>query len=79
LDEASSAAFDLAMANISAAAIVEMASALAQVLRPGGALIVAGFSAESAERVSSALARTGLVVERSLADGDWRAFIARRP
>jgi len=79
LDEASSAAFDLAMANISAAAIVEMASALAQVLRPGGALIVAGFSADSAERVSSALARTGLVVERSLADGDWRAFIARRP
>jgi ribosomal protein L11 methyltransferase len=79
LDEAPTAAFDLAMANISAAVIVEMAPALAGVLRPGGALIVAGFSADSAERVSGALARTGLVVERSLADGDWRAFIARRP
>jgi len=79
LGEAPTAAFDLAMANISAAVIVEMAPALAGVLRPGGALVVAGFSADSAERVSGALARTGLVVERSLADGDWRAFIARRP
>jgi len=78
LDEPPRASFDLAMANISAAVIVEMAHALAEVLRPGGVLIVAGFSAESAERVSSALARTGLVVERALADGDWRAHIARR-
>jgi len=78
LDDAPRPAFDLAMANISAAVIVEMAPALADVLRPAGVLIVAGFSAESAERVSSALARTGLVVERALADGDWRAHIARR-
>jgi len=78
LGEALRAAFDLAMANISAAVIVEMASALAEVLRPGGVLIVAGFSAESAERVSSALARSGLMVDRALADGDWRALIARR-
>jgi len=78
LDEAPSAAFDLAMANISAAVIVEVAAALAAVLRPGGVLIVAGFSAESADRVSSALTDTGLVVERALADGDWRALITRR-
>jgi len=78
LDEALRAAFDLAMANISAPVIVEMASALAAVLRPGGLLIVAGFSVESADRVSSGLARTGLMVERALADGDWRALIARR-
>lgn len=79
LDQAPSAAFDLAMANISAAVIVEVAPALAEALRPGGVLIVAGFSAESAERVSTALARTGLLVERALADGDWRAHIACRP
>jgi ribosomal protein L11 methyltransferase len=78
LDERPRASFNLAMANISAAVIVEMAPALAEVLQPGGVLIVAGFSAELAERVSSALARTGLVVERALADGDWRAHIARR-
>jgi len=78
LDEAPSAAFDLAMANISAAVIVEVAAALAAVLRPGGVLIVAGFSAESADRVSSALTGTGLAVERALADGDWRALVARR-
>jgi len=78
LDEALRAAFDLAMANISAPVIVEMAPALAEVLRPGGVLIVAGFSAESADRVSSTLARTGLMVERALADGDWRGLIARR-
>ena len=78
LDEALRAAFDLAMANISAPVIVEMASALAAVLRPGGLLIVAGFSVESADRVSSGLARTGLMAERALADGDWRALIARR-
>jgi ribosomal protein L11 methyltransferase len=78
LDEALRAAFDLAMANISAPVIVEMAPTLAEVLRPGGVLIVAGFSAESAERVSGALAGTGLVVERALADGDWRGLVARR-
>jgi len=78
LDEAPSAAFDLAMANISAAVIVEAAPALAAVLRPGGVLIVAGFSAESADRVSSAQTSTGFVVERALADGDWRAQIARK-
>jgi len=79
LDEAPTAAFDLAMANISAAVIVELAPVLAEALRPGGVLIAAGFSAESAERVSAALARTGLLVERTPADGDWRAHIARRP
>jgi ribosomal protein L11 methyltransferase len=79
LEQAASAAFDLAMANISAPVIVEMAPALAQTLRPDGVLIVAGFSAESAERVASALARAGLLLERALADGDWRAHIARRP
>jgi ribosomal protein L11 methyltransferase len=78
LDEPLRPAFDLAMANINATVIVEIAPALAGVLRPGGVLIVAGFSAESAERVSTALAHTGLVVERALADGDWRALIARR-
>jgi ribosomal protein L11 methyltransferase len=79
LDEAPTAAFDLALANISAAVIMELAPALAEALRPGGVLIAAGFSAESAERVSAALARTGLLVERTPADGDWRAHIARRP
>jgi ribosomal protein L11 methyltransferase len=79
LDEALGAAFDLALANISAPVIAEMASALAEVLRPSGLLIAAGFSAESADRVSSALARSGLMVERALADGDWRGLIARRP
>ncbi len=78
LDEAPSAAFDLAMANISAAVIVEVAAALAAVLRPAGVLIVAGFSAESADRVSSALTGTGLAVERALADGDWRTHVARK-
>jgi len=78
LDDAPRPAFDLAMANISTAVIVEVAPALAAVLRPGGVLIVAGFSAESAERVSSALTSTGLVVERALTDGDWRALIAHK-
>ncbi|MCJ7510603.1 MAG: 50S ribosomal protein L11 methyltransferase [Dehalococcoidia bacterium] len=78
LDEALRANFDLVMANISAAVIVEMVSALAEVLRPGGVLIAAGFSAESAERVSSALARSGFMEQRALADGDWRGLIARR-
>jgi ribosomal protein L11 methyltransferase len=79
LDGLMGPAFDLAMANISAAVIVEAAPALAAALRPGGLLIVAGFSDESAERVASALAGSGLMVERTLADGDWRAHIARKP
>jgi ribosomal protein L11 methyltransferase len=78
LDGAARAAFDLAVANISAAVIVEMAPALAEVLRAGGVLVGAGFSAESADRVAGALASTGLVVERTLVDGDWRALVARR-
>ncbi len=78
LAEAPTAAFDLAMANISAAVIVEGAPALAGVLRPAGVLVVAGFSAQSADQVSGALAHTGLAVERALADGDWRGLVARR-
>ncbi|MGQ9573630.1 MAG: 50S ribosomal protein L11 methyltransferase, partial [Dehalococcoidia bacterium] len=78
LEEAPTAAFDLALANISAPAIVEMAPALAGVLRPGGLLVAAGFNTEATERVSSALARAGLSVERALAEGDWRALIARK-
>ncbi len=70
--------FDVIAANISAAVIEELAGALAAALRPGGVLIAGGFSREGAEAVAGALTAAGLVVERTLSEGDWRTHVARR-
>jgi ribosomal protein L11 methyltransferase len=70
--------FDVIAANISASAIVELAGAMAAVLKPGGVLIAGGFSEAKAADVAAALTAAGVVVERTLSDGEWRTHVGRR-
>jgi ribosomal protein L11 methyltransferase len=71
-------AFDLALANIHAAAAIALAPNLLAALRPGGALVASGIIAERLEAVLAALAAAGFAAPEVRADGDWRTVIARR-
>jgi ribosomal protein L11 methyltransferase len=70
--------FDVIAANISPSVIVDLSGAMAAALRRGGVLIAGGFSEERAAEVAAALTAAGLVVERTLSDGDWRTHVGRR-
>ncbi len=70
-------AFDLAVANITAAAVAALAPALATALRPGGTLIGSGIVADRLDAVLAALAAAGCSVTDVRAIGDWRTVAAR--
>jgi ribosomal protein L11 methyltransferase len=71
--------FDLVLANVSTAAITEMAPALARALAPGGALVASGIGDASAEACRSALERAGLeVLDQTHREG-WCALICTTP
>jgi ribosomal protein L11 methyltransferase len=70
--------FDIVVANISAPAIVELAVAIVEALRPGGVLIAGGFSETRSDEVAAALASAGLSVERTLSEGEWRTVVGGR-
>ncbi len=70
---------DLAIANIIARVIIELAPALAAALRPGGVVITSGIIAERGAEVDAALRAAGLVIRETRQDGDWLAIIAARP
>jgi ribosomal protein L11 methyltransferase len=70
--------FDVIAANISPSAIVELAGAMAAALESGGVLIAGGFSEARAAEVAAALTAAGVVVERTLSDGEWRTMVGRR-
>ncbi len=74
----STAAFDIIVANISGLTLERLAPALATALAAGGLLILSGFLEDSAASVGGACADSGLSVERVVAEGVWRAIIARR-
>jgi ribosomal protein L11 methyltransferase len=74
---ASRHAFDLAVANITAAAVAALAPALATALRPGGTLIGSGIVADRLDAVLAALAAAGCSVTDVRAIGDWRTVAAR--
>lgn len=76
-DDALRHAFDLAVANITAAAVAALAPALAAALRPGGTLIGSGIVADRLDAVRAALAAAELSVTEVRAVGDWRTLVAR--
>ena len=67
-------AADLAVANISPDAIVELSRDLARVLRPGGILLASGFEIGEAGRVEPALPP----VRELRSKGKWALAIARK-
>lgn len=75
-DDALRHAFDLAVANITAAAVAALAPALAAALRPGGTLIGSGIVADRLDEVRAALAAAELSITEVRAVADWRTLVA---
>lgn len=72
LDPMHPAQYDVVVANISTAANMGLAPAFAQVVQPGGALILSGILAADSERVVGAMTGTKrLRHEATSTDGDW--------
>jgi ribosomal protein L11 methyltransferase len=69
-------AFDVVVANIGQRVLLDLAPALVQAVRPGGALVVAGLLEDQADEVVAACAGA-VEVGRSVEDG-WAAPVLRR-
>ena len=69
-------AFDLALANISARVVEDMAERLADCLAPGGTLIASGVIEAHLDGVTAALESAGATVRERTMDGDWGALAA---
>lgn len=69
--------FDLVLANILAAPLVELAPRLSACLRPGASLVLSGILPEQAESVTRAYAGLGEPVDHTLRD-DWVRLVFRR-
>jgi ribosomal protein L11 methyltransferase len=70
-------AFDLVLANISAALLHEARQELVAARAPGGTLVLSGFLTEDADRLADAYAEAGTVEHRE--DGEWSALVVRGP
>ena len=79
LPAASPHGFDLAVANISAKVISELAGGLVETLRPGGRLIISGILAGDEDGVVGRLTSEGAAIVRSLVEGDWVTLVASVP
>ena len=63
--------YPLVLANLVAAVLIDLAEPLAAHTAPFGTLLASGIIESRADEVVTALAASGLVVERQLDDGDW--------
>ncbi|MBI2912524.1 MAG: 50S ribosomal protein L11 methyltransferase, partial [Chloroflexi bacterium] len=70
--------FDLIVANISGLTIERLAPAFAGALAPGGCLVASGFLDDAVDGLRRAFEDAGLAADRVLADGVWRATVARK-
>ncbi len=70
--------YDIAVANISAAVISELAGDLVSAVSTGGTLIASGILVENEGAVARWLEEAGAEIERRQTDGDWVALVARR-
>ena len=78
VDAIGSLSVDLIMANISAAAAIELAPELLRCLARGGLAVASGFETPEAAAVEAAIERAGGTVERKWIKGQWCALIIRR-
>src|SRR5205823_1522590 len=77
IDTVAGQSFDLILANIIAAVLIDLAPQLAAALAPGGTLLASGIIEERAESVRSAFRATGLDLSAEINDGDWWLMAAR--
>jgi len=68
-------AFDRLVANISSAAVIELAPELVSSLKKGGLGIAGGISDQRCDECRQALAEVGANIVEVMADGDWRTLI----
>ena len=68
--------YDVAVANISAKVISELAGELAAVVKPGGTLIISGGLLDNLDPVKRALSAAGCALQRTVQDGDWVSLVA---
>ncbi len=68
---------NLAVANILAETIIELAPALAAQLSPAGILIASGIITDRADAVVASLRESGLLPVERRDDGDWVALVSR--
>ena len=69
-------AYGIAVANISAKVVSEIAPYLANSVRDGGRIIASGILLENKDVVVSALGEAGAELEQTLVDGDWVTLVA---
>jgi ribosomal protein L11 methyltransferase len=71
--------FDVVLANLFAAQLVELAPTIAGRLVPGGAAIGAGILAAEADAVAAAWSAAGLIADGAWRDEGWVALAYRKP
>jgi ribosomal protein L11 methyltransferase len=70
--------FDLVIANILAQPLIELAPTIADVVAPGGSLILAGLLDTQADAVVTAYRRQGLRPAGRITIGDWPTLLMRK-
>jgi ribosomal protein L11 methyltransferase len=70
--------FDLVLANITIATLLELKAVLAMQLQPGGLAVLSGVLAERADELLDALRAAGWRHERTDQEQDWVALLVRR-
>ena len=71
--------FDIALANITSRAISDLSTALADILKPEGILIVSGIHPEGLDEVLVRLSLSNLNLLNIEKEQEWHAVIARKP
>jgi ribosomal protein L11 methyltransferase len=72
------APYDLLIANILAAPLIELAPALSAAVEPGGRLMLAGLLRTQADAVLAAYRRQGLALAFSVEHGHWPTLVLRK-
>lgn len=70
--------YDLLIANILAGPLVELAPDFAEVVRPGGHVLLAGLLTEQEDRVRRAYRKSGFRLASRLVNGDWSILWLRK-
>ncbi|MBD9357551.1 50S ribosomal protein L11 methyltransferase [Methylomonas albis] len=78
-EQFSAFAADLVLANILAKPLIELASTIGALVRPGGQLVLSGILNEQAESVAAAYRECGFIVEPPVSQDDWCRLDAYKP
>jgi len=70
---------DIVVANIVADIILTLLPRACTLLKPGGRFITSGIISHRREEMDRALTGSGLTIIKTLNEGEWTAFLARKP